>query len=153
MWTCEGTPSNNQNNNKDPNAPTAANQHPSNILQHAWKNVYKQLTALHGMFSFECSLVWLCEQTNISCHLLQHKLLSHLKLDFKQRLTMVHVRFENCRVSLSFGWGIFINVMGLDLSCASKKIWCIIVKKTPPVIFPNFETQYHYTISLGLRLI
>lgn len=48
--------------------------YPSNILQQVWKNVYEQLTAsclLHGMFSFECPLAGLYEQTNISLLLKQ----------------------------------------------------------------------------------
>ena len=39
--------------------------HPSNILQHTFENVYKQLSLLRGMSSLECFLIQLNEQTHI----------------------------------------------------------------------------------------
>ena len=41
--------------------------YPSNILQRDWKIVYEQLTLFYrASFLFECSLVRIYEQTNIS---------------------------------------------------------------------------------------
>lgn len=101
-------------------------QQQTNILQ-IFCNMHEKMFTKSLLFYMGCfllSVLWYDFVNKqifpVICY--NHKLLSHLKLDFKQRLTMVHVRFENCRVSLSFGWGIFINVMGLDLSCASEKI-------------------------------
>ena len=78
---------------------------------------------LRGMFSFECFLVRLYEQMNISFFCNKHKILSHLELNFKRRIIVVEVRFENyTRIFPSFRWGIFDHVLRLDHSRTSKNI-------------------------------
>ena len=82
---------------------------------------------LRGMFSFECFLVRLYEQMNISFFCNKHKTLSRLELNFKRRIIVVEVRFENYTwIFPSFRWGIFDQVMRLDHSRTSKNIWWII---------------------------
>ena len=60
---------------------------------------------------------------NISFFCNKHKTLSRLELNFKRRIIVVEVRFENYTwIFPSFIWGIFDQVMRLDHSRTSKNI-------------------------------
>ena len=79
------------------------------------KNVYEQLTAW--------DVLRLYEEMNISFFCNKHKTLSRLELNFKRRIIVVEVRFENYTwIFPSFRWGIFDQVMRLDHSRTSKNI-------------------------------
>ena len=56
---------------------------------------------LRGMFSFECCLVWLYGQINIPFFCNNHNTLPLLELNFKWRLIIVEVRFENWGISFA----------------------------------------------------
>ena len=66
--------------------------HPSNILQHAWKIIYEQLGCLLlGMYFFYCSLVRVIMEKQMLLFICNNhkKALSHLELNF-----VVDVSFE-----------------------------------------------------------
>ena len=68
---------------------------PSNILQHAQKMFKNSLLFAVDIFSFEFSLVWLYKQKKFPFLCNNHKMLSCLELNFKQRFMVVDMRFEN----------------------------------------------------------
>lgn len=110
--------------------------YPSNGLQRAWKKCSRSAWCLlRKVFSLECPLERLYKQKKyIPFFRNNHKTLSHLELNFKPRLIVVEVRFENCWISLRrypricsrFSQGIFGHLMHWDQSRASKIIWWII---------------------------
>ena len=69
--------------------------YPSNILQHAQKMFKNSLLFAVDIFSFEFSLVWLYKQKKFPFLCNNHKMLSCLELNFKQRFMVVDMRFEN----------------------------------------------------------
>ena len=69
--------------------------YPSNILQHAQKMFKNSLLFAVDIFSFEFSLVWLYKQKKFPFLCNNHKMLSCLELNFKQRFIVVDMRFEN----------------------------------------------------------
>ena len=77
-------------------------QQQTNILQ-MFCNMHEKMFTNSLLFYMGCfllSVLWYDFVNKqifpVICN--NHKLLSHLKLDFKQKLTIVHVRFENCSV-------------------------------------------------------
>ena len=117
--------------------------YPSNVLQHAWtwNIVYEKLP----VWSLRClfCVLWykLYEQKISPFFCKNHKTFSHLELNFKRRLIVVDVRFENwgislgwySRISPSFSWGKFSHVLRLDQSHVSKNICWIMI----PYILPK----------------
>ena len=69
--------------------------YPSNILQHTQKMFKNSLLFAVDIFSFEFSLVWLYKQKKFPFLCNNHKMLSCLELNFKQRFMVVDMRFEN----------------------------------------------------------
>ena len=69
--------------------------YPSIILQHAQKMFKNSLLFAVDIFSFEFSLVWLYKQKKFPFLCNNHKMLSCLELNFKQRFMVVDMRFEN----------------------------------------------------------
>ena len=112
------------------------------------KKVYEQLTVF-CTGCFPLSFLW-CDFINkhkFSFFYNNHKMLSHLKPNLKQRIIAVDIRFENWGVSVgyyphifpSLSWGILAKVMCLDNPCRNKNIWWIIIKGIPCVIFSNYQ--------------